>query len=738
MQKFIRGVVLTCLALVPFLALHVATGKGLDVISWFTGSSLFFPFISGKNLLFRFLVEIAFAGWAVLALYDAKYRINVKKSPIMIAYASFIVVLLLADLFGVDPMKSIWSNFERMEGFVGHIHFFVYFFVLSVMLRTVEEWRRMWKFFIAGDVLVLLYATGQFLGAQGLFVANNFPKVAEWFSTRFQIHQSANRLDATIGNSAYFGVFCLMYAFILGVLWSQSKNPKKAWGYPALIAFNVLGVFYSGTRGSIIGLIVGAVITLGLLAWKMKGKMHTIFLRTVIVLVLAVSSIFIFKNSEFVKSSPTLARIASISPGDITTASRFSIWSISFEAWKERPILGYGQDNFSHIFASKFIPEQMCNLEPWYDRSHDVFFDWLVAAGALGLVTYLSLYGVTLWFMWRKENDIPVLERAILTGLLAGYFIHNIFVFDNLTSYILFFAVLAYITVRANGHKETSSAHPLFGKDTMNLIVIPIIGVVLIITQYYVNYRPLTVNNLVIKAMSVGQYMQTMPFPEAVKMQQDAFENAIAMNTLGSIEAREQFMQMVPRMAQIQIPDQMSQADKQAAVTALNGLLMAGRKDVDSSYEAYKNDVRMLSLYGAFFNGIGDAVSAERVLGRAHELAPNKQLISYDLIKSQLMQQKTADAYALGRATYDLGINCNSALKWFLISAAYNRSYKEAEAYAISKGQEVALDQDVLGALLSTGQQNVVVEILSKEKAKNPALAPQIDAYIKQLFAPKK
>jgi hypothetical protein len=102
------------------------------------------------------------------------------------------------------------------------------------------------------------------------------------------------------------------------------------------------------------------------------------------------------------------------------------------------------------------------------------------------------------------------------------------------------------------------------------------------------------------------------------------------------------------------------------------------------------------------------------------------------------MQQKTADAYALGRATYDLGINCNSALKWFLISAAYNRSYKEAEAYAISKGQEVVLDQDVLGALLSTGQQNVVVEILSKEKAKNPALAPQIDAYIKQLFAPKK
>jgi ABC-type iron transport system FetAB permease component len=367
-----------------------------------------------------------------------------------------------------------------------------------------------------------------------------------------------------------------------------------------------------------------------------------------------------------------------------------------------------------------------------------VFFDWLVAAGILGLISYLSLYGVTLWFMWKKENDIPILERAILTGLLAGYFIHNIFVFDNLTSYILFFATLAYITVRANGHKEVSGAHPVFAKDSMNLIVIPFIGIALLVTLYYVNYRPLMTNVLVIKAMSVGQYMQTMPFADAVKMQQDAFTQAIAMNTLGSIEAREQFLQMIPRMAQIQIPEQMSPVDKQSAVNALNGLLMAGRKDVESSYELYKDDVRMLSLYGVFFNGVGDGVSAEKVLKRALELAPNKQLLSYDLVRALLIQQKNAEAYAVGRATYDLGINCNNASKWLLLSAAYNKSYKEAEAYVVSKGQSVSLDPDVLGALVSTGQTNVAIELLQREKSNNPALAPQIDAYIKQLVAPKK
>ena len=177
MQKIIKMVVWACLFLIPFIVLHVADGSGKDVISWFTGSGMFFPFISGKNILFRILVEIALAGWAVLALSDSSYRINIKKSPIMIAYGLFIIVLLFADLFGVDREKSMWSNFERMEGFVGHIHFFAYFFVLTVMLRTLAEWQKMWKIFIAADILVLIVAYGQLLGAKGLFFANTFPKL---------------------------------------------------------------------------------------------------------------------------------------------------------------------------------------------------------------------------------------------------------------------------------------------------------------------------------------------------------------------------------------------------------------------------------------------------------------------------------------------------------------------------------------------------------------------------------
>jgi O-antigen ligase len=681
--------------------------------------------------------KIAFAGWVILALYDASYRVSLKKSPILIVYSLFIVVLFFADLFGVDRVKSFWSNFERMEGFVGHIHLYLYFFVLMAMVRTLGEWQKLWKYFIAADIIVLIYGYGQLLGAKGLFFANHFPSIAEWFSRNFQIHMSQNRLDSTLGNSAYFGVFCLMYVFILAIIWSQHAWSKQKWGYPALIVLNIIGVLYSGTRGSMIGLFVGGVLTLAILAWKDHGKTRKYFLRLLPIILILISSVFIFKDTSFVKGSSVLSRIASISPNDVTGSSRLSMWKISYDAWKEKPLLGYGQDNFSYIFARKFMPEKMCNLEPWYDRSHDVFFDWLVAAGALGLITYLSLYGVAMWFMWKQENGIPLSEKALLTGALVGYFIHNVFVFDNLISYILFFTLLAYITVRSR-KEALPTGHQLVNNDNMNLLIIPVVGLGLLITLYCVNYRPIVANHLVIRAMSLGEYAKTMPFADAVKLSQDSFTQAIAMNTLGSEEAREQFLQMAVRVGQIKLPDTLPQGDKQAAVTAINNYLLAARKDILASFEEHKEDVRMLSIYGMFFNGTNDPVSAETALKQAYQFAPNKQLLAFDLVRSLLMQKKFTEAYDLALHTYDLSITCNDALKWYMMAAAYAGKYDEAHAYAVSKGQTPVVDVDTIAGVVNAGQVRTAISMLEEYKKANPTQAVQIDAYINQLLAGKK
>lgn len=735
MQSFIKKIVWVCLVIIPFLALYVADGKTFDILASGT-AGLYFPFISGKNIIFRILVELTFAGWAVLALHDAKYRFNIKKTPLAIAIGIFMVVLLVADIFGIDSHKSIWSNFERMEGFAGHIHFFAYFVVLTAMLSTLEDWKTMFKAFIASNMAVLFYAYGQLLGAKGYIFADTFPNVANWFSVRFPIHMSGNRLDATIGNSAYFAIFCLMSACIAGLLWSQSKSPKKAWGYPLLIVLDLIALFYSGTRGTMIGLVVGIIVTLTLIAWHEKGHARKVLFGALVAIVVLIGSLFAFKDSDFVKSSPTLDRLASISIKDGTTASRFYIWKISYEAWKERPILGYGQDNFSYIFARKFNPEKMHGLEAWYDRSHDVFFDWLIAGGIVGLVSYLSLYVIALWVMWGKKNSMPVREKALLTGTIAAYFVHNVIVFDNLTSYILFFALLAYIVVRTRNEHDVHHGKALASYENIKLLWAPIIGILLAITLYFVNYQPWLVNTLLIRGVSATKLTQTMSFADVVKIQQDVFNQAVSLNTLGSDEAREQFLQMAIRITQVKIPGDLPPADKQKINQAINDFVQSARDEVTRSLPSHKEDVRMLSIYGMFYNGIGDAASAEQVLILAHTLAPNKQLISFDLVRSYLMQRKYAEAYALARETYDLAPEYGDAKKWYMLSAAYASSYKEASDYIASKGQVMDFDQDILNALVNTRQIPLAIQILQDLKKSKPETATQVDAFMKQILAP--
>ena len=43
--------------------------------------------------------------------------------------------------------------------------------------------------------------------------------------------------------------------------------------------------------------------------------------------------------------------------------------------------------------------------------------------------------------LWRS-SELSRPERIALTAVLAGYAVHNLFVFDNLYSYIYFFAIL--------------------------------------------------------------------------------------------------------------------------------------------------------------------------------------------------------------------------------------------------------------------------------------------------------
>ena len=51
-------------------------------------------------------------------------------------------------------------------------------------------------------------------------------------------------------------------------------------------------------------------------------------------------------------------------------------------------------------------------------------------------------------------------EKALLSGMLVGYFVFNCAQLDNITSYVMFFSVLAYLHQQGVGAPKTVASSP--------------------------------------------------------------------------------------------------------------------------------------------------------------------------------------------------------------------------------------------------------------------------------------
>jgi len=262
----------------------------------------------------------------------------------------------------------------------------------------------------------------------------------------FIINQGGVRLDGRLGNATYLAIYMVFHIFITAMLllkWRGGNLLRYLYGMA--IAIQTIALFYTATRGAILGLFVGVFISALLLA--LFGKEYPRLRRTsgavLIGTLLLVLGFVAAKDTSFVKSNGALSRLSTISLEEGST--RFTIWGMALEGVKERPILGWGQGNFNIVF-NKYYDPSLYGQEQWFDRVHNIVFDWLISGGILGLLAYISIYLALLYHLWfQRTAGLSIIDRSLLTGLMAAYVFHNIFVFDNIVSYILFFTILAYV-----------------------------------------------------------------------------------------------------------------------------------------------------------------------------------------------------------------------------------------------------------------------------------------------------
>lgn len=689
LSNLLRFVILAGIFATPFICLIVA-------------ESMFFPFITGKNFTFRVLVEIMLGFWALLMLVDATYR--PKFSWILVAIGTFLGVMTVADFLGENPARSLWSNYERMEGLVTIVHLFLYFIISASVLATENAWKWFWRTSIGASMFVAIQAFYQLAG-------------------KAEIHQGSTRLDATFGNSTYLAVYALFHAFLaMFLFFRDGKQNSMRWIYPATALINFVVLFYTQTRGSLLGFIGGAFLVLLLIALfdKEHPEWKKFAVGGVVGVLLLIAGFIAIKDSAFVQGSQTLQRMASISINDATTNSRFMIWNMSWEGFKERPLLGWGQDNFLYVFAKHYNPK-MWNQEPWFDRSHNVFFDWLIAGGALGLLSYLSMFGAVLYYLWfAKKKHLTIIERSILTGMLAGYFVHNIFVFDNLTSYIVFFGILAYLhTLHAERGdapvvevKPAKKSHQKEPKEELEAGDLAIAGVVILaITfgiNYFVNVRNINANFALINSLRQEGMLVAGDTKGEKKI---AMKAVLDLNLFGTGEAREQLVQIALQTQDPRVP---------ADIRSMFHDLAAD--EFTKSLAEDPNNVRTLSFAGTFYSRFGEYDKALPLYTKAIELSPKRQSIYVDFSGMNIAMGNFARAEELAKTAYELERANNEAALTYVATLIYqNKSDLVAPVLKPFSDTAVAYDNRIVNAYVHIKQYQKAIELLNEKIARGYA-----------------
>ena len=749
-EKILRWTVLTGIFALPFIVFIVA-------------NEMFFPFITGKNFAFRIIVEIITGAWLALALVNPEYR--PRKSWLLYAFAAFVAIIAIADASGVNPFKSFWSNYERMDGWVTLAHLFAYFVVAGSILSTQKLWRRLWDTSLWVSVLAGLYGLLQFAGLAALGQGG--------------AAGLTGRLDARFGNPIYLAVFMLfnifIAAFLLAESWRERPTGRRLgislW-YGGVIALDTAILLLTGTRGTILGLIGGALLALVVYAFVAptngySSRARGIALGAIVAVLLLGGSLWVARDTAFVNSIGFLDRLASISLKDNTTKSRFMNWGMAWQGVKERPILGWGQENYAIVFDKYYNP-QMYAQEQWFDRVHNIVFDWLVAGGFLGLIGYLMLYICALWCIWRndpqpqewnrkrdKDADVAgvfsLSEKSILTGLLAGYFFHNLFVFDNVSSYILFATTLAYIVSRSASAHNSPHLFPSGRIPYSAMPIVAVAGVVLVWgTAWGVNGRALAQNRALLQAIA--------PHPEGITKNLDYFKEAVGYGGLGTQEAREQMIQVTSQIARNQdIPHDIK---KQFFEKAAQEMLAQSQES--------PLDARFPLFLGVLLDAYGDYTNAATALGRAHELSPAKQTILFELGINAQARGNDAESLEFFKEAYELAPEFTTARIYYAasairskqdsladeilepilqsggaavtnIAAAYADRGRYDKIVAIWTARVKAMPDDVqahftlAAALVGAGNPAQAITILEELKSTNPDTKAQADEFIKQI-----
>lgn len=455
-----------------------------QIIIWLIGITLIFvPFlftqsifigvIFSKTMLFYSLTTILVIIYSILIYFDRQFIPQFSKIGWL--FLTLILIFILSTILSTQPYTSLWGSFNRMDGLLTWLYYFAFFVIVSGIARNKNNWQTIIKIAIPGIIIISIYALYKL-----------------WFIDDTSI---IYRAASSLGNPVFLGGYlAISLPLALAYILSKKRSVFKIIFFLALI-LGITALFFTLSRGSWIAAFLAMLLVFCLHFYKYKRQIFNLKVIKVISVVSLFLVIIIASLCISLLNSPTSESWKNNIISITSIERRLHTWSIGLQAFKEKPIIGWGLENFKIAFNKYYKPasgsKHMSFRETHADRAHNEYIDMAVTGGITALIIYLLIIFLSLAINLKQIFKSSIKDRSNqlwitigFTGSILAYAIYAVTAFHLVVNILWLLLALAW-----TNNLTLKSITPSITNTSFKTIS-PIILITILILSYYSIIKP--------------------------------------------------------------------------------------------------------------------------------------------------------------------------------------------------------------------------------------------------------
>lgn len=327
----------------------------LPLVIWPFGPS---QFEIPKVILAMLLVDILAVSVILIRLKKGTFSIH----PVLAVFAVLIFLLTIYDIFFLRTSLTLFGNQFRGQGILLLWHLII-FSILSSSL----PYKRV-SFYLYALVLVVTFISSLFLG-----------------------NSNVGRSIGTLGEPNALAAFIV---FLWPFLFFAPIHKYRTYIQISCLILSLLIIFLSGSRSGLIAFIIQAMFYL---SFKVSKNMRL----SLVIGLLLIGMAYLLPMFEAV-----------------TYENRLVIWQTAFTSGLMSPVTGGGFGNTELLLRSVIEREHNSLVGYYVDSSHNIFLDWWVQGGlvGVGILAGLFIFAIKNFYI-RKAT----FELMLFLGLLTVF-----------------------------------------------------------------------------------------------------------------------------------------------------------------------------------------------------------------------------------------------------------------------------------------------------------------------------